>query len=131
MGGRWNSPGRRAIYASSCLAGSLIEVLAHAGPLGKLPGSHHCARAYIPHDLEVEIVDEARLSGWDAGDSTVARDYGDGWLADIRTAVLSVPALTARPFGRHFILNPEHPAYERIRIEDPVPVAWDFRLFRV
>jgi RES domain-containing protein len=131
MGGRWNSPGRHAIYASTCLAGSLLEVLAHAGPRGKLPGPHHCARADIPDDVEIEVVDESALPGWDAADPISAREYGDGWLAEGRTAVLSVPAMTARPYGRHLILNPEHPEYGRIRAEPSVPIAWDARLFRI
>lgn len=130
-GGRWNSPGRQAIYASTCLAGSLLEALAHAGQLRKLPGRHHCARAHIPDGLEIEVVDELRLAGWGDEDCTVAREYGDGWLGEARTAVLSVPALTARPYGRHLVLNPEHSGYARIRIEDAVPIVWDARLFRV
>lgn len=130
-GGRWTSPGRRAIYASTCLAGSLLEILAHAGPRQKLPGRHHCARAHIPDDLEIELVDESRLPGWDLEHSAVARRYGDGWLADARTAVLSVPALTARPYGRHLVLNPDHPGYARIEIEPAVPISWDARLCRL
>jgi RES domain-containing protein len=64
-------------------------------------------------------------------DSAAAREYGNEWLGDGRTAVLSVPALTALPYGRHLVLNPVHPDYARIRIEDPVPIVWDARLFRV
>lgn len=130
-GGRWNSPGRHAIYASVCLAGSLLEVLAHAGRRRKLPGLHHGARAYIPDDLEIEVTDEASVPGWQAEDSAIARAFGDEWLASARTAVLSVPALTARPYGQHLVLNPVHPGYTRIRIDDPIPINWDARLFRV
>ena len=130
-GGRWNSTGRHVIYGSTCLAGSLLEVLAHAGRRQKLPGAHHCARAHIPDDLPVEVVDEAQLPGWDTDDSPVARAFGDEWLMMSRTAVLSVPVATARPHGRHLLLNPGHPGYARIRIEAAIPITWDARLFRV
>lgn len=130
-GGRWSSPGRSMIYASTCLAGCLLEILTHAGSRRKLPGLHHCARAVIPDDLEIEVVDESSLLGWDADDSAIAREYGDRWLAGARTAVLSVPALTARPYGRHWVLNPAHREYSRIDIEAHVPITWDARLFRV
>jgi RES domain-containing protein len=130
-GGRWNSPGRRAIYASTCLAGSLLELLVHTGMRQKLPGEHHCARAEIPDDVRIEVVDETRLPGWDAPDSVVAREVGDDWLATLRTAVLSVPAVTAKPYGRHVVLNPVHPDFTRISIGESVPIEWDARLLRV
>ncbi len=46
-GGRWDSPGHSVIYSPTCLAGSLLEVLVHAGRRQQLPGPHHCARAVI------------------------------------------------------------------------------------
>lgn len=127
-GGRWNSAGRRVIYASTCLAGSLLELLVHAGMRQKLPGRHHCARAEIPDDVEIEHVDETRVPGWDAIDSAIARDLGDEWIATLRTAALSVPAVTAKPYGRHVLLNPIHPDFKRIRIGASVPIEWDARL---
>ena len=130
-GGRWNSPGRPVVYGSTCLAGCLLEVLVHAGCLQKIPGAHHCARAEVPDDLAMETVDEARLPGWDAPDSSAARAFGDAWLAEARSAVLSVPAAAARPFGRNLLLNPAHPDFARIRLHPPEPIAWDARLFSV
>ena len=129
-GGRWNSPGRRVIYASTCLAGSLMELLVHAGMRQKLPGKHHCAQAEIPIDVEIEHVDETRVRGWDATDSVVARELGDQWIAESRSAALSVPAVTARPYGRHVVLNPDHPEFKRIRVGESVPIEWDARLLR-
>ncbi|MBI4410444.1 MAG: RES domain-containing protein [Gemmatimonadetes bacterium] len=130
-GGRWNSPGGRVIYGSSCLAGCLLEVLVQAGRRQKLPGTHHCARAHIPDDVPVEVVDETQLAGWEVEGSAAARDYGDGWLRELRTAVLSVPAVTAKPYGRHLLLNPNHADWPRIRLEQPVAIIWDARLFSI
>lgn len=130
-GGRWNSPGRSVIYGATCLAGSLLELVVHAGPRAKLPGPHHCARALIPDDAMIEVVDETALPGWDAPDSAVARDFGDRWLEERRTAVLSVPASTSKPFGRNLLLDPGHPKFADIRPETAVPVLWDARLFQV
>ncbi len=129
-GGRWNSPGRAVIYGATCLAGSLLEIVVQAGPRAKLPGSHHCARALIPDDLAIEVLDEAELPGWEAVDSASAREFGDQWLEESRTPVLSVPAATSKPFGRNLLLNPSHPHYNRIQLEPPVSVRWDVRLFR-
>ena len=36
LGGRWNSPGRRVIYAAETYAGAMLEALVHAN-IGRLP----------------------------------------------------------------------------------------------
>lgn len=130
-GGRWNSPGRSVIYASSCLAGALLEIAVHLGRVG-LPGPHHAAMAEIPDDVAREIVDPGAIIGWDLmPDSPSARAFGDQWLHESRTAVLVVPAATARPLQQHILFNPAHPEYRRIVIQPPAPVGWGVRLFMV
>jgi RES domain-containing protein len=128
-GGRWNSPGRPVIYASTCLAGSILEIIAHAGRRLRLPGSHHGARAIVPDDLPQESVDPDNLAGWAGDESVSARAYGDRWVAEGRTVLLFVPAVTAQPFGQHLLLNPRHPDFQRIETGAPQPVVWDARLF--
>jgi RES domain-containing protein len=130
-GARWNSPGRVMIYGADALAGCLLQILVHTGRRQRLPGAHHAARGWIPDDLPVEVLDEHAVPGWDEGDSAVARAFGDRWLVEARSAVLSVPSLVARPFGRNLLLNPLHANYPRIQLEPPVPIVWDARLFRV
>ena len=128
QGGRWSSPGRPVIYASSCLAGALLEILVHTGA-ARLPGPHHAAIAEIPDHIRYEVVDPAAVPGWDVvPDAPVARAYGDRWFDEGRTAALVVPAATARPLQQHILLNPEHPDYAALRIEPPAPVVWDVRL---
>lgn len=127
-GGRWNSPGRPLIYGSDAFAGGILEIIAHARPR-RLPGRHHCTRAYLPDDFDIEILDEATLPGWDTAEPRESRRFGDRWLEDERSAVLSVPSLPARPFGRNLLFNPRHPECPRIRIDPPVIVRWDPRSF--
>jgi RES domain-containing protein len=128
-GGRWNSPGRPVVYGSEALAGSLLEILVHAGRRLKIPGRHHCARAFVPEDVAVEVVAADRVRGWDDDPSSSAVAFGNRWYDEQRSAVLRVPAASARPFGTHLLLNPQHPDFARIRIEAPVPIDWDARLF--
>jgi RES domain-containing protein len=127
-GGRWNSPGRAVVYGSEALSGSLLEILVHAGRLLKLPGRHHYARAFVPEDVAVEVVTGEEVAGWDEDPSPTAAAFGDRWYDERRTAILRVPAVSARPFGTHLLLNPTHPGFGRIRIEAPVPIEWDARL---
>ena len=39
FGGRWNSPGRRVIYAAESYAGAMLEVLVNAN-IGRMPKHH-------------------------------------------------------------------------------------------
>ncbi len=129
VGGRWNSPGRNVIYCADSFAGSILEILAHANRPFRVPGPHHAARIEFPDDLSVETIDETTLPGWNDDDGAVSRDFGDRWIAEARTAILSVPAATARPFGRNLVINPTHSDAARITVGVPVPVEWDARLF--
>jgi RES domain-containing protein len=129
VGGRWNSPGRAVVYCADSYAGAVLEIIAHAAPR-RLPGAHHCARVSIPDEL-VEVLDESALPGWDAPDLIVSRRFGDSWLDQGRSAALSVPSATGRPFGRNVIVNPAHSDAHRINVEPPVPVTWDPRLFGI
>ena len=128
VGARWNSPGRPVIYASDTFAGAILEILAHALRPRTLPGPHHAVRITIP-DQMVECLDERDLPGWEERDSGAALEYGDGWLAAMRTPVLVAPALPSRPVGRTVLINPIHPLAERIQRSEPFPVPWDERLF--
>ena len=127
-GARWNSPGRLLIYASEHYATAILEKLVHAGRT-QLPGTHHAAAIEIPDDLDLEVFSPTAVPGWDAEDSASARDYGDGWHAAGRSAVLVVPSLPGQPIERNFIINPGHPDAARIRVLPSFDVTWDGRLF--
>lgn len=128
VGGRWHSPGRLVIHASDTLAGTLLEILAHALHPRTLPGPHHAVRIEIPEDA-IEWLDPESLPGWHAKDSPEARAFGDKWLEEKRAAVLIVPAVPSRPVGRTVLINPGHQAAERIIVSRPFDVPWDERLF--
>jgi RES domain-containing protein len=127
-GARWNSPGRLLIYTSEHYATAILEQLVHAGRT-LLPGAHHASAIEIPDDLPVEELDPRKAPGWDAEDSATARNYGDEWHSEGRTAVLIVPSLPGQPVERNFIINPGHPDAARIRVMPPFDVTWDGRLF--
>ena len=94
LGGRWNSPGRPAIYGSLSSACAMLEILAHAG-IGRIPGTQQIVIAEVPDENAlVERHEQASLpDGWDAEDSGAARQFGDDWLASRRSLVLVVPSV--------------------------------------
>jgi RES domain-containing protein len=127
IGGRWNSPGRRVIYAAETYAGAMLETLVHTN-IGKLPKTHSWIEILIRKGIRIEEVHSAEISGWDAPDQRASRRYGDQWYDEGRTAVLLVPSLVARP-ERNIAINQEHADFKRIRATAPKPVIWEERLF--
>lgn len=128
-GARWNSPGRRVIYASESYAGAVLEILVHTR-IGKLPRTHMWIEIGIPPSVSVEIVTAVNLPGWDTVDSSVARGFGDAWLAEQRSAILVVPSLAASGLERNILINQSHPQFSLLAASEPRPAVLDARLFQ-
>ena len=127
FGGRWNSPGRRAVYVSSSKALATLELLVHLD-VARLP-----RLVAFAFDLDDELVEQLALDrlprGWWKGRHlAVTRRLGDDWLASGRALALAVPSAIV-PEESNYLLNPEHPAFARLRFGRPMPVLLDPRLF--
>ena len=129
FGGRWNSPGRRAVYVSASKSLATLEMLVHldvAQPLPRLVA--------FAFDLDGKLIE--RLSAdrlprqWRTlqGSSATQR-IGDEWLAAGRSLALAVPSAIV-PEELNYVLNPEHPAFARLRVGRPMPFLLDPRLLR-
>jgi RES domain-containing protein len=127
-GGRWNSPGKRVIYAAQTYAGALLEVLVHAN-LGVVPKTHAAVEIHIPDYVSREALSPQALEGWAAENNVASRRFGDLWLEERRTAVLLVPSVVLQGREANILLNPDHPDFARITTTAPEPVLWDPRLF--
>lgn len=128
-GGRWNSPGRPVVYASTCAGGAILEILVHRGRT-RIPGTYHAAEILIPEDVPVERLDPAALPGWAEPESASARRFGDAWLRERRSLVMLVPSATGQPLQHNVLINPRHPDFGRVGVPRTVDLPWDARLFR-
>lgn len=126
-GGRWNSPGRRVIYAAQTYAGALLETLVHAN-IGRIPKHQAWIEILVPADIAIEEIAPEEIPGWDAADLSSSRAYGDRWYDERRTAVLLVPSAVTR-IERNILVNQEHPDFSRLSATEPQLVRWDARLF--
>lgn len=127
-GARWNSPGKRILYAAQTYAGAVLEILVHAN-LSALPKTLASITIRIPDDVALETLSPTALPGWNAEDLLASRAFGDRWLEERRTAVLFVPSVVLQGRENNLLINPEHPAFARIQASAPEPVSWDPRLF--
>ena len=125
-GARWNSAGRRVIYAAETFAGALLEILVHAS--GSVPKGQGYVEIEIPDGLAIEEITQDDLPRWDSLSFEAARKFGNRWYDERRTPVLLVPSVVTR-VERNVLINQEHPDFAKIRASQPQPVRWDARLW--
>ena len=128
VGGRWNSPGRAVIYGSLSYACSMLEILVHAN-IGRIPTTHSYVVAEVPANVTVERHETQSLPmGWDSTEASIARQFGDQWIEEARSAVLLIPSVVAK-LEWNAVVNPRHPDARQISVSQPQAVVWDRRLF--
>jgi RES domain-containing protein len=129
FGGRWNSPGRPAVYASASKSLALLEVLVHLDVGRPLPG--FVAFAFEVEERLVDRLPDARLPrDWRTARGLVATQrIGDEWLASSHALALVVPSAIV-PEESNYVLDVAHAAFARLRIGAPVPFLLDRRLAR-
>jgi RES domain-containing protein len=129
-GGRWNSCGVPAVYASEHLAMAAQEKFIHLPK--PLPRSSLYAKFAIRFGrLAVTRLEPLDLPpDWRAEplpEST--QQIGDAWIAAAKTAILAVPSVLY-PEETNFVLNPAHPEFPKIKISAAVSFAFDPRMAR-
>jgi len=127
FGGRFNSPGTRAVYAAESLALALVETL-----VGLTDYADLYRYVFFRVELEeehVEVLSREKLpEGWDARPPTGAtRQVGDAWLSEGRPLALRVPSVVV-PYSHNYVLNPDHPAFSGLEVRGPEELPVDPRL---
>jgi RES domain-containing protein len=130
VGGRWNSPGRAALYTSANLSLSVLEVYVHLAPEMRdaLPVLE-AVRISIPDTAGVTRLDAKRLVVLlGMPDSLAAcQAVGDEWIGRGDNLVLEVPSILV-PEEANFVLNPAHPAMGEVSIVSTRAFRFDPRL---
>lgn len=125
--GRWHEESQEVIYASQHYSTALLDSLVY---VNDRPVNQRYVEIEINPDISFEIVSPNDLNGWDAVNSSVARQFGSQWLQQARSALLLVPCVIA-PLDYNVLLNPNHPdAPNGWQVSDEFKVHWDHRLFQ-
>jgi RES domain-containing protein len=126
-GGRWNSRGHRAVYASSTLSLALLEFLVHLDPAAQIP-------KLVALSICVAVADIKQFKPSAAEPNTMTfpwdlrqtREYGDNWLQPASSPALQVPSSIVS-IESHFLINPHHPKFKSYTISAPQPFLIDPR----
>lgn len=128
VGGRWNSPGRGAVYCAGSVSLAALETFVHLPPsmrsTEKLPGLSLVILG-LPDALQGRVLEPEALP--EGSDIAVSRAIGDAWLAGGETLWLEVPSLVI-PWERNVILNPDHSGMADVQVLDIQPFRYDPRL---
>jgi RES domain-containing protein len=123
---RWHNKGRLIVYVAESRALAALEILANTQDRSALHARPWIlARAELPTSL-VEIPPRVP-DDWHAQPPPAStRDFGDAWLASLRSPALRVPS--AAVLGEfNYLLNPLHPAFPRLTFGPPEPFHFDPR----
>ena len=128
-GGRWNSPGKAAVYLSEDAALPVLETFVHLDLTPDL----------LPDDCVLMRVDLSALEiampgSWledgpeDLLDEADGRTFGDRWIDEARTPLLRVPSVIV-PESFNLVLNTQHIFASNIPDPTSRPFRFDARLF--
>lgn len=129
-GGRWNLRGTPVVYTSGSLALAALEYLVNVAP-ETAPGDLVAIAADVPDALGIREVSASELKrGWRAFPPPEELALlGSRWADALETPILRVPSVVV-PLEPNFILNPRHPQFAKIAVQDPVPFSFDARVWK-
>lgn len=125
---RWNSKGNFVIYTASTRALACLENLVHRSGEG-LNGIFKTVEIDIPESLNIKTILKTQLHGdWSKRENYFqTRKIGDNWLKEKKSPILMVPSAII-PEEHNYLINPEHPGFQKISIKRITDFLFDNRL---
>ena len=126
-GGRWNSPGRPAVYLAGSRALAALEMLVHLSPGVAAKQTFIRFEVSFPKSLICEP--DWEIDGFEPYVERETQLLGDHWLEETRNPVLRVPSAVI-PEEHNYVINPRHPKFAQLDIGPPEIFAFDPRLLK-
>jgi RES domain-containing protein len=125
---RWNSKGNFVIYTASTRALACLENLVHRSGEG-LNRIFKTVEIDIPGSLTIQNVLRTQLKDdWTKRENYFqTRTVGDEWLKEKKSPILRVPSAII-PEEHNYLINPEHPGFQKISIKRISDFLFDNRL---
>jgi RES domain-containing protein len=129
IGRRWNSKGTAIVYTSESRALCTTEIAVHT-PLGNLPLDYKIISIEIPDKIYIqELAAEDLPFDWKSiPHSHSTQVIGDKFVTEGKFLVLKVPSVVV-PGDYNYLLNPNHPEFNSVKIKSIEPFNFDERLF--
>lgn len=125
---RWNSKGNLVIYTASTRALACLENLVHRSGEG-LNRIFKTVEIDIPEYLNIKTISKTQLNEeWSKRENYFqTRKIGDNWLKEKKSPILKVPSAII-PEEHNYLINPEHPGFQKVSIKRISDFLFDNRL---
>ena len=128
-GGRWNSKGVAALYASEHISLSVLEMLVQ-NRFTDFATDLNLIHLAFADTLSVKEVKNSKLKTDWINDFDYTRFMGDQFIKAGTHAILKVPSAVIKE-EHNFIINPSHSDFKKIKIMQTVSFSTDKRLFSI
>ena len=113
VGGRWNLEGTYALYTSENPSLALLELLVHADE-SELPPDLYLITLEIADGAPMHKISSKELPpDWRVVGNQLLKDMGDTILRDKKNLIIKAQSAVF-PGQYNYILNPLHPAYNKL-----------------
>lgn len=128
FGGRWNSEGIFAVYASYSRSLALLETLAHTPAKMLGTKNYQLITLRVPDIITIEEISFINLPvGWDAPDTRLyTQKLGDKFFQNNSRLMLAVPSVLMHE-EINYVLNPLHTDMKKVKIVNKRKVYFDKR----
>ncbi len=127
LGGRWNSPGLSAVYTSSAISLSLLEILVYHSAYEEI-STNMLMRIEVPDTSPLTVTDRSLKQNWQ-NDIDYSRFIGNEFLKSKELLLLKVPSAII-PEEYNIVINPAHPDFKKVKILKASLFQFDARLFK-
>jgi RES domain-containing protein len=127
-GGRWNSVGVSMVYASEHQSLAALEVRVHIDRIS-MRQLYKCFAFQFDERL-MQLFHDPLPKDWTQEPPPLSlQRVGDNWVKSGASVILGVPSVII-PEELNYLINPRHPYFTKLKIEEPTDFAFDQRLFR-
>ncbi|MGB6687581.1 MAG: RES family NAD+ phosphorylase [Terracidiphilus sp.] len=126
---RWHTKGTAVVYLADSPAAAMLERLVHLfdDEDGFLPSVYQLLEVSAPDEFAVKELLTIAPVDW-REQPAFTRQLGNAWLHSKETPLAAVPSAIV-PHTLNYLLNPEHPEANRIKINSATREGFDNRLF--
>lgn len=127
-GGRWNSEGIYVLYTAGSPSLAMLESLVHFG--GRVVGDYCQVALEIPDESIQELRADDLPENWrESPPPDILKAFGNKFIVQGKFLMLKVPSVLV-PDESNYLLNPAHPAFEKIRVLVKSKIRFDERLIK-
>jgi len=126
-GGRWNQKGTNMLYSSENISLAVLETLVHVDK-ANLPDDLKLVTLTFPDSVScLEISQKALPDNWRGYPaSNKLAQMGSDWIDKAESLLLKVPSVVI-PAEKNILINPNHPGFRKIRIDEIKDFEFDDR----